>query len=63
MCGKVNFSEANVIIELGPGTGAFTKEILKKAKPNSKVFVLELNKDFYAILKEKFDDERMILVQ
>ncbi len=62
MCGKVNFSEANVIIELGPGTGAFTKEILKKAKPNSKVFVLELNKDFYAILKEKFDDERMILV-
>ncbi|MFK8038019.1 MAG: class I SAM-dependent methyltransferase [Crocinitomicaceae bacterium] len=62
MCNKINFDTAKVIIELGPGTGVFTKEILNRAKNDTKVFVFELNEDFYKILKAKFNDERIILV-
>ncbi len=62
MCNKVNFKSANVIVELGPGTGVFTKEILKRASNDTKIFVFELNKDFFRILSSKFNDERLILV-
>jgi len=62
MCGKVDFNTADVIIELGPGTGAFTQKILEQAKPDAKIFIFELNPDFYRILKQRFDDKRIVLV-
>jgi len=62
MCDKIDFSTAQNIIELGPGTGVFTKEILKRANTNTKIFVFELNEDFYNLLKNKFSDERVILL-
>jgi len=62
MCDKINFDTAKVIIELGPGTGVFTKEILKRAKADTQIFVFELNKDFYQILQSKLKDNRLILV-
>ncbi|MFD1550987.1 hypothetical protein DNU06_04700 [Putridiphycobacter roseus] len=62
MCDRIDFKNANIIIELGPGTGVFTKEILKRAKADAKIFVFELNEDFYQILKTKLDDPRLILV-
>lgn len=62
MCDKVNFKKAKVIIELGPGTGVFTKEILKRADAETKIFVFELNEDFYKILSDKYNDNRMVLV-
>ena len=62
MCDKVDFQTADVIIELGPGTGVFTKEIILRAKPTAKIFVFELNEDFYRLLATKFTDKRIILV-
>ncbi len=62
MCDKINFETATNIIELGPGTGVFTKEILKRAKPDAKIFVFELNEDFYRYLLEEFQDPRIILL-
>ncbi len=62
MCSKVNFNNADVLIELGPGTGAFTNEILKRAKSDAKIFIFELNEDFYKVLSKKFNDDRIILV-
>lgn len=44
----------NVIVELGPGTGSFTKEILKEIKDTKKYFSIELNKNFVNYLKSKF---------
>ena len=61
MCDKIDFSTADAIIELGPGTGVFTTEILKRAKPTCKIFVFELNESFYNLLKEKITDPRVIL--
>jgi len=62
MCRKIDFKNADVIIEYGPGNGVFTKKLLKKANPNTKIFCFELNEDFYNILKNKFNDPRLILL-
>ncbi len=62
MCSKVDFETAKVLIELGPGTGAFTSEILNRARKDAKIFVFELNTDFYKLLSKKFNDSRILLV-
>lgn len=62
MCRKIDFEHADTIIEYGPGNGVFTKKLLKKAKSTAKIFVFELNTDFYNGLKDKFNDPRMILL-
>jgi phosphatidylethanolamine/phosphatidyl-N-methylethanolamine N-methyltransferase len=62
MCNKIDFATAINIIELGPGTGVFTKEILKRARKDAKIFVFELNDDFYKLLQSKFDDDRIVLL-
>lgn len=46
MLEPVDFSKAEIIIELGPGTGAITKEILKRMKSSSRLFLFEINKEF-----------------
>ncbi|MCF6348137.1 MAG: methyltransferase [Flavobacteriaceae bacterium] len=62
MCDKINFKTAKYIIELGSGTGVLTKEILKQAQQNTKIFVFELNEDFYKLLQKEFNDPRLILI-
>lgn len=62
MCRKIDFDTAKVIIEYGPGNGVFTKKLLKKANSKTKLFVFELNEDFYNVLKDKFNDPRIILL-
>lgn len=59
MCNKIDFENAKVIVELGPGTGVFTTEILKRARKDCKIFLLELNATFIDILNQKFDDPRL----
>ncbi|MEO9533264.1 MAG: rRNA adenine N-6-methyltransferase family protein [Crocinitomicaceae bacterium] len=59
MCNKIDFKNADVILELGPGTGVFTVELLKRAKPTTKIILLELNETFYELLKDRFNDPRI----
>lgn len=49
-----NLKSANNIIEIGAGSGAFTKEILRKKSPNAKFFAVEINPNFARELKGKF---------
>ena len=43
MLENVNLETAEVIIELGPGTGVFTEKIISKLSPNARLLVFELN--------------------
>lgn len=43
----INFSEAKVIVEFGPGNGKITKEILKQLQPNAILISIEINENFY----------------
>ncbi|QKG85537.1 SAM-dependent methyltransferase [Kroppenstedtia pulmonis] len=58
----VNFQRADYIIEYGPGTGIFTKKMLKKRNPNTVILLVENNKDFYSVLKEKFKKEQNLFI-
>ena len=62
MCNPIKFKNANHIIELGPGTGVFTKQLLKRMNPDATLFVFETNKSFYQFLMETIDDKRMVLI-
>lgn len=62
MLENINFDESKVIVELGPGTGVFTRKILEKLHPEGKLFVFELNDAFMAMLKKEFKDERVVLI-
>lgn len=62
MLKNIDFKKARVLIELGPGTGVFTKRILEKMQPDAKLLVFELNDTFFNNLSEEIEDERMILI-
>lgn len=55
---NINFSQANCIVEFGPGTGVFTKELLKKRRPDTILLLFENNTDFCHMLKEQFAQEK-----
>ena len=62
MLQNVNFKKARVIVELGPGTGIFTRKILDQMQEDAKLFVFELNNQFFNRLKEEILDDRLILI-
>ncbi|HEY2156465.1 MAG TPA: methyltransferase domain-containing protein [Isosphaeraceae bacterium] len=51
---NVDWSSANVIVELGAGTGPITKVLAERARPETQVVVLERDPDFSAILRERY---------
>ncbi|SMO54823.1 class I SAM-dependent methyltransferase [Fodinibius sediminis] len=42
------------ILEVGPGTGPLTKQILKYLRPEDKLDVVEIHKKFYQIVKSQY---------
>lgn len=52
MLSKVNFDSARLIVELGPGTGPLTKEILKRLHPEGWLIVIESNEAFCSMLRD-----------
>ena len=50
------------IVELGPGTGVFTKEIMKRKKQETIFLLIEINEVFCKELKRKFKDEQNVIV-
>ncbi|MBC7474995.1 MAG: methyltransferase domain-containing protein [Candidatus Sericytochromatia bacterium] len=55
-------SEPINVIEVGPGTGAFTKIIADKLKPKDRLDVIEFNSEFVKVLKEKMKDYPNVFV-
>ncbi len=62
MLESIDFGTAKVIVELGPGTGVFTKKMLEKMRPDAILLVFELNDSFIHMLQRDIKDERMHLV-
>ncbi len=56
-CGAVD--KARMIVELGPGTGVFTGEILKRMRPNAKLVAVEINPTFVRMLRSNYRDPRL----
>lgn len=60
---KIDFENAKVIVELGPGTGVFTRAMLKKMSADCKLIVIELNTEMFQLLQKSISDPRVILVE
>ncbi|MCX6753106.1 MAG: SAM-dependent methyltransferase [Candidatus Nomurabacteria bacterium] len=53
---EANLNTSKTIVEIGPGNGIFTGEILKRIKKKNKFFVIEINDFFVNELKNKYPD-------
>ena len=59
MMNGLTLSNAKVVVELGPGTGVFTEELLNLIGPKTQLLIIEINASFYKLLKEKIQDPRV----
>lgn len=55
-------ARGSVVLELGPGTGVFTKEILNKLPANGTLISIEFNETFAKYLRENIKDHRLKLI-
>ncbi len=50
----IDFGAADVVVEYGPGTGAFTAEILRRLRPDATYLGLEVSPVMVSHLRERF---------
>jgi phospholipid N-methyltransferase len=60
---QVDWANARVIVEYGPGIGTFTTEVLRRMRPDATLIALEINVDFLEYLRASIRDPRLRLVQ
>lgn len=51
---RVDWDHARVVVELGAGTGPITRVIAERARPETRVLVLERDADFAHLLQQRF---------
>lgn len=56
---NVDWANARVIVELGPGVGTITREILKRMRPDAVLLAFEINDEFVRHLGDTIDDPRL----
>ncbi|MFH1316806.1 MAG: methyltransferase [Candidatus Woesearchaeota archaeon] len=59
ICQSIDFEKDNVYVEFGPGTGAFTKYILERMSPGSRLFLFETNHMFFSNLGRNYGNSRV----
>ncbi len=53
--------KADVVIELGPGTGGTTRALLQGMRPDSRLLAMEINPHFVKLLRRTILDPRLIV--
>jgi phospholipid N-methyltransferase len=59
---SVDWGQARVIVEYGPGVGTFTGEILRRMRSDAQLVAIETNRDFVRFLQRTFPDPRLHVV-
>lgn len=54
MVSTIDFNNCRCIVEYGPGTGVFTKEIINKKNEDTLFIAIEQNEEFYHTMEEKY---------
>lgn len=57
MMQPIDFETAEVIVEFGPGTGAFTEELIRRREDDTELILIEQNEIFCRELLKKFAGE------
>jgi phospholipid N-methyltransferase len=53
---NIEWDRVKVLLELGAGTGPITRVIAERARPECRVVVVERDRDFARLLRERFGD-------
>ena len=56
MVSHVGMESAGVIVELGPGTGVITREIVRKMPENARLIAIELDEALCGLLRQQFPE-------
>ncbi|MFU8812089.1 MAG: class I SAM-dependent methyltransferase [Balneolaceae bacterium] len=59
VCANIDFSSDFTLVEYGPGEGVFSRYLLDKMTPGSRIILIEANRDFAKHLTETLTDERV----
>lgn len=62
MMEPVDFAAAKVIVEYGPGTGSFTRELIARKRSDTKLILIEQNDVFFKEMYESFHGKDNIFV-
>jgi phospholipid N-methyltransferase len=62
MLKPVDWDRAKLFVEYGPGVGTFTRPLLQKMGPESKLIAIDTNPDFINFLRKSIDDPRLVAV-
>ncbi|HPN83959.1 MAG TPA: rRNA adenine N-6-methyltransferase family protein [Victivallales bacterium] len=60
MTAGIGIERARSVVEIGPGSGAFTGDIVKKMSADAKFIMVELNRDFYSRLTQRYPTLKVI---
>ena len=60
MVERIDPQTSDVIVELGPGTGVFTRELLARGVIPANLILVEFNKEFVKFLKHEFPQVRVV---
>jgi phospholipid N-methyltransferase len=58
---QIDFASARVLVEFGPGTGTFTAEMLKRMRPDARLIVFEIGREFADYLRHHLADPRLVV--
>ena len=56
MLGRVDWARARNVAELGAGTGVFTREIVKRARPDARILVFEVDPALQELIRAEHPD-------
>lgn len=59
---RIDYSKPRVIVELGPGEGCHTRQIVKRMDKNSRMIAFELDEEFVAHLKKQFKNDPRVSI-
>jgi len=59
---QIDWQEARLIVEYGPGMGTITRPMLEKLHPEARLIAIDMNPDFIGHLRQNIDDPRFIAV-
>jgi phospholipid N-methyltransferase len=65
VCGlldPIDWKNVRCVVEYGPGTGVFTREILRRIGPEACLIAIDTNEVFIDYLRSAIDDRRLICV-
>jgi phospholipid N-methyltransferase len=60
MAEDMGLRDARTVVELGPGTGVFTRAICDRVGPDTLVMAVEINRDMAAVLTDRFPRVRVV---